>query len=411
MSNRVLITEEPYTDRAGKSSSGETQRKGVWPAKWITVEGDSEPPYVCAFRNSFKLDSTLTVRLHVTADQRYDLYLDGEFIGRGSERGDANHWFFETYELNLAAGEHTLVARTWFMPPTSRLAPYAQHSVHAGFLLAPEDESLLDVLATGVAPWEAKILGGYEFTDPSMAWGTGANVVIHGEQFAWGFERGEGDNWQPVRTLNPGVSASTANETQSEHLLMPATLSAQLNELRHIGRVVLVAEVESNATSQIPIRQSDDIVADRQAWQSLLSGQGSVTVPANTRRRVLVDLEDYYCAYPEVTTTGGAGATVRVHWQESLFTHGKDDQDKGNRDETEGKYFRQIWMCDEGIGDTFLPDGGAQRFFSTLWWQCGRYVEILVETKDEVLTLDAFALRETRYPLELESTLKAVTSA
>jgi len=27
------------------------------------------------------------------------MYLDGELLGRGPERGDAENWFYETYDL------------------------------------------------------------------------------------------------------------------------------------------------------------------------------------------------------------------------------------------------------------------------------------------------------------------------
>lgn len=405
MTNRVLISQEPYRNSTSKPQTGETQRKGAWPAKWISHDDDAQPPFVCAFRNTFTQSADAIVRLHVTADQRYDLFLDGELVGRGSERGDANHWFFETYDLHLAQGEHTIVARTWFLPhiSPSKLAPFAQHSIHAGFLLSPDDENLAETFATGIAPWQVKHLGGYEFTDPSMAWGKGANVVVHGDSFSWGFERGDGDNWQTPRVLKAGVNASTPNETQNEHLLMPAILPAQIDELQHIGRVVLVSEIETMKTCDVPIREIDNVNSERLSWQKLMLSNDEITIAANTRHRVLVDLENYYCARPELTTSGGAGAVVRVHWQEALFEQAKTSMDKGNRDQTEGKYFRQIWMDNDGLGDTFLPDGGAHRFFSTLWWNCGRFVEIVVETQAEPLTIHSFALRETRYPLELES--------
>ena len=87
-------------------------------------------------------------------------------------------------------------------------------------------------------------------------------------------------------------------------------------------------------------------------------------------------------AYPEVITSGGAGSLVRIHWQESLFNEA-NTKTKGNRDEIEGKYFVTIWHGCDGIGDAFLPDGGTQRKFETLWWQCGRYVEVVVQTAEE----------------------------
>jgi hypothetical protein len=47
------------------------------------------------------LDASATVRIHVSADERYELWLDGVREGRGSERGDARNWFFESYDLAL----------------------------------------------------------------------------------------------------------------------------------------------------------------------------------------------------------------------------------------------------------------------------------------------------------------------
>ena len=47
-------------------------------------------------------------------------------------------------------------------------------------------------------------------------------------------------------------------------------------------------------------------------------GQVCGVVPKNTKRRLLWDLGDYYCAYPELTVRGGKGATVRWGWTESL---------------------------------------------------------------------------------------------
>ena len=77
-------------------------------------------------------------------------------------------------------------------------------------------------------------------------------------------------------------------------------------------------------------------------------------MPANTTRRVIIDLEQYYCAYPEMVTSGGKGSSIRVNWAEALYESREGYGVKGNRNEIEGKEF---WA----VGDTFLPDGGSNR--------------------------------------------------
>ncbi|HEY0867372.1 MAG TPA: alpha-L-rhamnosidase C-terminal domain-containing protein, partial [Fimbriimonas sp.] len=347
-----------------------------------------------------------------------------ERIGRGSERGDADNWFFETYDVPFPPGKSILVARVWALgvegdrlTPTAETrngdpfdvkarAPYAQTSVHPGFLLSPEDPAFVEKLATGKAPWQAKALEGYEFKDPQVAWGTGANVILHGDRMAWGVESGAGEGWGPVREIAPGMD-ERANDANPYHVLRPATLPPMLDEPRQVGKVRFAADIgESGSTAKIPIREAENQPGLAEAWTAALQSGTPVAVPANSRQRILIDLENYYCAYPELTVSGGRGSLVRVHWQESLYVDDKAGS-KGNRDEVEGKFFINIWSHDDGTGDTFLPDGGQGRTFSTLWWQCGRYVEIVVETGDEPLTIDRLAWRETRYPLEPESVFES----
>jgi len=80
---------------------------------WVSLRQAPPPPFVAAYRRCFQRDKPATVKLHVTADERYELYLDGRRIGRGPERGDAHNWYFESYPVELAAGKHVLVAQVW----------------------------------------------------------------------------------------------------------------------------------------------------------------------------------------------------------------------------------------------------------------------------------------------------------
>jgi hypothetical protein len=411
---RVVLKEAPYRD-----SPENWSRRGRWPASWVTLPG-AVPPFVAAFKLEVEMEHGATVRFHVTADERYELFLNGERIGRGSERGDAHNWFFETYDVPLPAGKSTLVARVWALgvegdrlTPSAEdeknapfheraRAPYAQMSVHPGFLLCPEDAELLDKLATGRAPWMAKAVPGYEFKDPQVAWGTGANIILHGDRYPWDVERGAGSDWVPARTLAPGSDART-NDANPYHVLFPGTLPAMMEETKRLGTVRLAANIPGvSSTAKIPVREADNDAGLAQSWTALLQSGEPVTVPPNSKQRILIDLDNYYCAYPEAKITGGGGGSVRVHWQESLYVDEKASG-KGNRDEIEGKFFLNVWSHDDGTGDTFLPDGGEHRTFSTLWWQCGRYVEVVVESKDQPLILESLAWRETRYPLEREA--------
>lgn len=397
---RIVITEEPFAE---SQRSRRWDEQGIWAARWIAHPEPPQPPYALAFRRRFDVKQQETVRIHVTADERYELYLDGERIGRGPERGDRHHWFFESYDLTLTPGEHVLVARVWVL---GDLAPIAQMTLPPqGFALCPQEERWSEALATGVANWEVKKLDGFTLFSAFGGWFTGATLRVDGHQVPWGFERGEGNDWQPACALQHAISYHRGDRLP-EHVLQPATLLPIIERPWHGAKVRFVADLQSETTADIPIRLTEHLANEGEGWQKLLDGDASLTIPPHTARRVIIDLQNYACAYPEVVLTGGRDALVRVHWQEALYEDPRRSV-KGNRDEIDGKYFCMVWHLKDGFGDTFITDGGEARHFDAHWWRAGRYVEVVVRTYDEPLHVNSLRFIETRYPLEAESTFTA----
>jgi hypothetical protein len=389
---RQLLDQDPFHDLPVNNF---WYTRGLWPCSWISAAAALAPPFVSAYRCRFTLDHAATTRVHVSADERYELFLDGERVGRGPERGEPRHWRFETYDLSLAAGEHVLVARVWSL---GEHAPGAQMSVAPGFLLAPQDQALLPLLGSGTAPWEACQLNGYGFTPilwhgEYVYFAVGAQFTVDGAQFAWGFERGEGPEWQPARIVAPAVGTAKPEYTPVR-LLTPAQLPATVERPVDGLRVRFVGPVSGDA-----IHAADNLADALDAWQALVATGAPLTLPATTAQRVLIDLGVYTCAYPELVVSGGAGGELGLRWAEALYQE-PQGHTKGQRDAVEGRFFR-------GIGDTWLPDGGARRRFDTLWWRCGRFLELTVRTQAEPLTIEHFELCETGYPLQPEMQLAA----
>ena len=247
---RVQINYEPFArqqrDRSGCYST-------LWPARWVSCPRAGSPPFVSAYCLRFSTDRLDRVRIHVTADERYEIFLDGQRLGRGPERGDPQSWFFETYDLDLSQGEHVLVARVWSL---GQAAPRAQMTVRPGFLLAAEPP-FTDLLSTGTACWTCQRLGGYEFLDPGVAWGTGARLRVDAAAFAWNFHCGLGPDWHPVQVDLFGRGAGGAYDFGAEHLLRPALLPPMIEEPRSLGQVRHVSAPASADVLAIPICQAD----------------------------------------------------------------------------------------------------------------------------------------------------------
>lgn len=53
--------------------------------------------------------------VHVSADNRYKLYVNGHLVSLGPARGDIYNWNYETVDLSpwLRQGDNTLAAEVW----------------------------------------------------------------------------------------------------------------------------------------------------------------------------------------------------------------------------------------------------------------------------------------------------------
>src|SRR5579872_2704981 len=91
--------------------------KNLWNASWITVPGASPDGYgVYIFRKDFNLNSKpVSYVIHVSADNRYKLFVNGKLASLGPARGDIDHWNYETVDIApfLNQGKNVLAAVVW----------------------------------------------------------------------------------------------------------------------------------------------------------------------------------------------------------------------------------------------------------------------------------------------------------
>jgi alpha-L-rhamnosidase len=372
---QVVIQQDPFSAEHPDFMAVAWRRPDYWPGRWITAPDAPTTPFVMAYRLIVELPETLETCFHVSADERYALYLNGQRVGRGPERSDGPHWHFESYAGQLPAGKHVLVAMVWSF---GRLAPPAQMSVKHGFLLVPEERS--ELLATGVAPWECQPVTGLAFHPAGWV---GPCEEIDGHSYPWGIESGIGQDWVPAEAGEKVLPAQHAETPQGRHILQPALLPAQHHA---VVKGLIVREAKG---------------ADVADWQHLCDGTSTVTLAPNEHVEVLIDCDDYVCVYPSLTVSGGDGSRIEQAWAESLFMQPEGPNDKGNRDEVNGKHWRGR------NASIFLPDGGEKRRFGPLWWRAGRYLRLGITTGAEPLVIEDITLTETRYPLEQSSRFDA----
>ncbi|HEU4754366.1 MAG TPA: alpha-L-rhamnosidase N-terminal domain-containing protein, partial [Armatimonadota bacterium] len=72
-----------------------------WLGRWIWTPGEPSPRNSYAyFRKTFTVDSTpREANLHLTADSRYQLWVNGAFVGRGPVRSDRRWLHYDTWNV------------------------------------------------------------------------------------------------------------------------------------------------------------------------------------------------------------------------------------------------------------------------------------------------------------------------
>ena len=107
-----------------------------WKAEWIAPQNVNLKEFgVYHFRKSFDLSQKPNAFIiNVSGDNRYRIFVNGNFIGAGPARGDLMHWNFETYDIAsyLQQGKNTIAAVVWNF---GKDAPVAQISNKTGFIL------------------------------------------------------------------------------------------------------------------------------------------------------------------------------------------------------------------------------------------------------------------------------------
>src|SRR5215470_17934090 len=179
----------------------------IWSARWITVPGESAFDFgVYHFRRTFELQAKPeSFVIHVSADNRYQLFVNGERASEGPARGDLNHWRYETVDIAryLRAGKNLLAAVVWNF---AELSPMAQATNQTAFLVQGDagNERIVDTNQS----WKCirnKSYGPIPVTNPDVRgyFVAGPGERLDGAVYPWGWESSDYDDssWSAARAL------------------------------------------------------------------------------------------------------------------------------------------------------------------------------------------------------------------
>src|SRR5690349_21440429 len=280
---------------AGEAQSiNPTLLEKPWNAQWITGPGGSLNMWsgivptelkqygVYKFRKTFDLSTKpSSFVIHVSADNRYKLFVNGTLVSLGPARGDLFHWNFETVDISsyLQSGKNVISAVVW---NEGELKPEAQISHMTAFIVQGNsaDEEIVNtnnswksIEDKSYRPLNVRVTGYYV---------AGPGHLISMKDRVKGWEKTDLDDssWKSARQLLPGIPKGVFTFAPSAWMLVPSPLPPMEMTQQRLGKVRKAEGVTVPATFP--------------------KAKTSIAIPANTRVSLLLDQEFLTNAYPTI---------------------------------------------------------------------------------------------------------------
>lgn len=350
-----------------------------WSANWISIQGNIKTEYgVYYFRKNITLDSKPnSFNVHVSADNRYKLYVNEVLVSMGPARGDGYYWNYETVDLApyLKPGKNTVAALVF---NEAQFQPVAQISFRTGLMLQGSTPAE-DIVNTNNT-WRCIKDSSYK---PYPGWfpiaATKGEIVDMNKAISgWHKLNFDDSKWPFAENLS---EARPKGETDGFGLmLVPSPLPQMELTYQRISTLR-----KATGTSVPPGFPKNKV---------------PLTIPPRTTVNLLLDQDTLTNAYITLNFSGGKGGSITMRYAESLYENRqKGGRSKGNRNEVDGKNFI-------GRADSIISSGNASQTFTTLYYRTFRYIQLSIHTGDEPLTIDDFYGVFTAYPFKLTATLK-----
>ncbi len=350
----------------------------IWDANWIAPQGTSTP--VVYFRKTFTLtEKPHRFIIHISADSRYRLFINGQYAGEGPQISDLRHYRFESLDISelLIAGKNTIATEVWNF---GEEAPVYQMGKRLALIVQGNDS--LSSVVNSDKSWKYQL-------EPSITpihFGPG-NPDLYYHYYAagpmdkvaagvlWDWEKPDYNEvaWKNASQLQRGTPFLKSEYGDAQWELIPRSIPLMERTYQRF------AAVRKSSNPGIKITES-----------------GSFSVGINQKISVLLDQREMTTAFPEIIASKGKGGEIKVTYAESVYD---DPKNKGHRDSVNSKV--------HGVYDLFYPDGGGERKFTTLSYRAFRYVQLDITTGSEPLTINKLGSWFTGYPFVKKGTFNA----
>jgi hypothetical protein len=348
-----------------------------WPAHWISCPDALLTEFgVYHFRKTFSINKIPNKFIvHVSADNRYRLFVNGKSVCFGPARGDIDRWKFESVDISgaLRKGRNCLAAVVWNF---GLLRPAAQFTRMTAFLFQADDQRHSFVNTD--TSWRVLKNNAYTPVDKLKRSSIGPGEIVDGAQYPWDWEKASWGDRSWKNSIVVEHAGCKSNNTDGWGWgLSPRNIPL----------------MEETAIRFSSIRRSSGITINN----DFIQGAVSLKIPAHAKVSFLLDQGVETTAFIHMNLRAGQGSTIVLTYAEAL----KDkDKIKHNRNEVAGLHI-------EGHKDIFISGGGKDQSFQTLWWRAYRYILVEIATKKQELEIKDIHGVYTGYPFKEKGSFKS----
>jgi len=343
-----------------------------WNSDWIAAPNDPGNGYgVYYFRKSIELAAKpASFIIHVSADNRYKLYVNDSLVSLGPARGDTYFWNYETIDLApcLKAGKNIISALVY---NEAQFRPEAQISVRTAFIV--QGNTVTEEILNTNTTWKCirdtgcQPVPGFFFA-ASKGEMINMNQTIKGN---WKAQSYDDSKWSNAAKVMNGTLKGMS--WGIDWALVPSTLPPREMTYQRIHKLRIAVGLS------VP--------------PAFPQEKAPITIAANTTATFLLDQTFETNAYVTLNFSGGKDAGISIGYAEALYDKGSRATRKSNRDDVDGKDF-------VGRIDSLIADGSNGASFTTLNFRTFRYIRLFVHTRNEPLTIDDLYGTFTGYPFK-----------
>lgn len=362
----------------------------IWSAYWIAVPQTVPQAYgVYHFRKNFELPQQPSdFIIHVSADNRYKLFVNGNVISQGPARGDLSYWNFETVNIApyLKKGKNTIAAIVW---NEGNFRAEGQISHRTAFVLTGNTsaEKIVDTNPT----WKSFSNQAYQPLSKGVGhpayYVAGAGELLDFTKTLpsnWNSENFDDNQWVTAERVGWRGACPKGISDINNWMLVPSALPAMEYKKQYFSAIRKVEGVTLTNPN-----------LENVSWE----------IPANTHVKILLDQGFLTNAFPKIIFQKGKDTKVGLTYAEALMDADalkKRQILKNNRNEIEGKII-------VGRKDSLLLSGKDSEVLESLTYRTFRYVQLEIQTGAEPLTIKEISSTFVGFPFTQKAQLQSST--